>query len=245
MNLVIDIGNTRIKLAVFDHHSVVQSYALNNFTEFQNNVPWDKYTSSLKKIIISNVTNTQITAFLQDKMPHIPIVVVSANMRLPFQIDYATPHTLGADRIAAVAGAVAEFPNKNLLIVDFGTCIKYNICINRVFVGGAISPGVQMRYNALNYYTGKLPLLKFNASQLPAVVGKNSFDNLHSGVINGCMAEVRFFIDFVRERYSDDPEIILTGGDAIFFENLLERKVFLRPYLILNGLNELLEYQNV
>lgn len=245
MNLVVDIGNTRIKSAVFDCHSIIQSYTLNNFAEFQNNVPWDKYRSLVKKIIISNVTNTEITAFLQDKMPHVPVVAVSANMRLPFQMDYETPYTLGPDRIASVVGAVAEFPNENLLIVDFGTCIKYNFCINRTFVGGAISPGVQMRYNALHHYTGKLPLLKFDTLQLPAVVGKNSFDNLHSGVINGCMAEFKFFIDFARERYSDDLEIILTGGDAIFFENLLERKVFLRPYLILNGLNELLEYQNV
>ncbi|RME15786.1 MAG: type III pantothenate kinase [Bacteroidetes bacterium] len=245
MNLVIDIGNTRIKLAFFKHHLMVQSYTLNDFTEFQTNVPWDRYIPLLKKIIISNVTNTEIAGFVQNKMPHVPIVEVSANMRLPFQIDYETPHTLGSDRIAAVAGAMAEFPKENLLIIDFGTCIKYNFSINGVFAGGAISPGVQMRYNALHHYTGKLPLLKLDVLQLPVVIGKNSFDNLHSGVINGCIAEVRFFIDAARQKYSDGLKIILTGGDAIFFENLLERKVFLRPYLILNGLNELLEYQNV
>lgn len=244
MNLVIDIGNTKIKAAIFEKNILICSYSFGRVDDFKEAKHWPLYVNSIQKIILSNVTNIEIIQFLKDVFSSASILSVSASLKLPFRVDYETPHTLGSDRIAAAAAAIAEFPDQNVLVVDFGTCIKYNVIAQNTFIGGAISPGLQMRYNALNYYTGKLPLLyPFSIQEQPDLIAKNSEDNLHSGVVNGCLAELNYFIENIMAIYSGNLKILYTGGDAEFFYKLSKRKVFLRPYLILSGLNELLEYQ--
>lgn len=243
MNLVVDIGNTRVKSALFKQKNLNHLFVFDTVKDFQNNFEKLLQQHPVKQIIVSNVANTELDTFLKSKFTK--VFTVSVNLKLPFLIEYETPHLLGQDRIAAVAGALSEFSG-NLLIIDFGTCIKYNVVIDKTFKGGAISPGLQMRYNALHHFTGKLPLLNFTeTNKLPDIVGKNTFENLHSGVINGCIAEVNYFIDEIEKKFGEEFKIIATGGNANFFEKLLKRKVFLRPYLILNGLNEILDYQQI
>lgn len=241
MNLVIDIGNTRIKVGVFNHSVLQHFFHFQSIEELVNNASLKEILPSVKAIIISNVASPSINEFITTHTSVETIYVVSNQLPLPFKIDYETPHTLGSDRLAAVAGAIKEFNHQDSLIIDFGTCIKYNLVINNTFQGGAISPGLNMRYKALHDYTEKLPLLA-PAYQNNLLIGKNTPYNLHSGVVNGCIAEIRFFIDQIMAIYPD-LKIVITGGDSIFFHEFIERKVFLRPFLILNGLNEILEYQ--
>ncbi|GIV28432.1 MAG: type III pantothenate kinase [Bacteroidia bacterium] len=243
MNLVVDIGNTRIKIALYKDNLLHKLFVFNSFQELQQNSDLKNDLKNVSQGIISNVAQKDLLLHLQNHIPpHVQLIPLSLeNIRLPFQIDYHTPHTLGSDRIAAIAGCVLEFDTTPSLVIDLGTCIKYNFINNNTIFGGAISPGLLMRYKALHHYTGQLPLLHPDNNVVP-ILGKNTHENIHSGVINGCVAEIMHFINFF-EKNLPDLKIILTGGDAIFFEKLLERKVFLRPYLILDGLNYLLEYQ--
>jgi len=305
VNLAIDIGNTRIKAGFFNHHSLDYSFVFNTTDELTQSTEFQSLLKNVEFVILSNVAKTEVVDYIKKLiLPTAKVFSVTARDEVAFTIDYENKESLGTDRIAAVWGAIAEFLNDTMIIIDGGTCIKYNVVINKTFVGGAISPGLLMRYKAMHYYTGKLPLLEPSKEGEVNVIGKNTFENIHSGVINGCVYEIERFIDEIenqlntaqsnfyhlkmregcegrRSRYcpeerSDEgiteakakpeaarPErsgtatseghaqdiknneikIVLTGGDAIFFANLLERKVFLRPYLILNGLNEWLEYK--
>ncbi|MCX8149874.1 type III pantothenate kinase, partial [Thermaurantimonas aggregans] len=153
MNLIIDVGNTRIKLGFFENKTLKNFFVITSVNELFNHPEFLSLLNQTHKVIISNVTNVELTEFFKKNCYNSPIIQLTSSIPLPFQIDYETPHTLGQDRLAAVAGAVSEFPNTNLLIIDFGTCIKYNVCSNNVFMGGAISPGLQTRYNALHHYT--------------------------------------------------------------------------------------------
>jgi len=243
MNLVIDIGNTRIKVGIFNNKHIQHYFVFNSIDDFIQNTELKTILLQIKKIIISNVSNIELTNYLSNIIPSVPIYILSKNLPLFFDIDYESD-TIGSDRIAAAAGVIAEFSSDTVLNIDFGTCIKYNVIHQKTFCGGAISPGLKIRYKSLHHFTGKLPNLENSIpSKLPAIIGKNTNDNLHSGVILGCISEINHFINEISKSYSDKIKIVITGGDANFFEKLLERKVFLRPYLILNGLNEILEYQ--
>ncbi len=243
MNLAVDIGNTRIKAALYEYHSLKQLFIFNSFQELQQDQEFSEKLNTITNIIISNVAQKELLSYLQNNIPqHAQLFILQLpKLQLPFTIDYLTPHTLGSDRIAAAAGGIAEFNNASILIIDAGTCIKYNLIHNKTFLGGAISPGLLMRYKALHYYTGQLPLLHPENPPFP-ILGKTTNENLHSGIVNGCLAEIHHYITYFEKIYPE-LKIILTGGDATFFEKLSERKVFLRPYLILDGLNTLLEYQ--
>lgn len=243
MNLVIDIGNTRIKAAIYQKKILQYFFVFSHIQDMLQNAEFLPYLKQVQASIISNVADKTIVSFIQQHLPaHTSVYEVSTQLPLPFQIEYDTPHTLGSDRLAAVCGAADEFPAHHVLIIDAGTCIKYNLLIKNTFKGGAISPGLQMRYKALSHYTQHLPLLQPSDKPIP-FIGKTSTDNIHSGILNGCKAEMQYFIQQCMQQTNEELKVILTGGDALFFEKLIERKVFLRPYLILNGLNVLLEYQ--
>ena len=305
MNLAIDIGNTRIKAGFFNHHSLDYSFVFNTTDELTQSTKFQSLLKNVEFVILSNVAKTEVVDYIKKLiLPTAKVFSATARDEVAFTIDYENRESLGTDRIAAVWGSIAEFLNDTMIIIDAGTCIKYNVVINKTFVGGAISPGLLMRYKAMHYYTGKLPLLEPLKERRVNVIGKNTYENIHSGVINGCVYEIERFIDEIENQFntaqshfyhlkmregcegrrsqhcpeerSDEgiaeakakpeaarPErsgtatseghaqntknneikIVLTGGDAIFFANLLERKVLLRPYLILNGLNEWLEYK--
>lgn len=160
-------------------------------------------------------------------------VAVSAGIRLPVRLDYGTPGTLGADRIAAAAGAVDIFPGEDCLIFDFGTALTVDFVKGGgIFSGGNISPGLSMRLRAMHEFTGKLPMVE--ASGPFGIVGKTTAEALVNGAVLGMMFEVERYI-------TDNPgcKVIFTGGDAIFFAKMLKTPIFVACNLVLIGLSKI------
>lgn len=237
MNLIIDIGNTLVKIAVYNNDKEVYFEHFKNITEDDVNHICSKYNPG--KAILSNVGNVpaNVLTFLQ-KMPF--FIQLDNKTKLPIKNNYGSPETLGYDRIAAVVGACILFPNKNVLVIDSGTAITYDIITKQLeYMGGAISPGLQLRYNALHNFTAKLPQLEKEDNI--KFVGKTTSECIHSGVVNGITGEMNHFIEEISSIY-DDCQIVLTGGDSIFFANKLKNSIFVNLKLSIIGLNRILEF---
>lgn len=234
MNLSIDIGNSLIKYGLFNN---------NNLT--LNGIIQKDGFSMLKELISSNnvehiiyATVAEIPVELNEVLCDFRSVIeLRNNTPLPIQNKYLTPETLGTDRLANVCGAVALFPGKNVLVVDAGTCLKFDLLTaDGCYLGGAISPGMQMRFKALNQQTAFLPLITPLVE--PLLVGRNTEESIRSGVMNGIMAELN---DIISQYMKMFPrlEIVLTGGDANFFLNQFKSRIFAAPHLTLIGLNHI------
>lgn len=230
MNLAIDIGNTLIKAALFDRHHLKELF----LGVEETHLPALIAETAAEHVVISSVRNT-----LPDIQQGARTLVLTHNIPVPFDSAYATPHTLGLDRIAAVAGGQGLFPNKNLLIIDLGTCITYDLLLEGQYQGGGISPGVSMRFKALHTFTGNLPLEKFT-DDIP-LVGTTTTACIQSGVVYGVRAEIEQIIRMYCDKYRD-LQIIMCGGDAKLFENKLKASIFAAPELVLRGLNRILLY---
>lgn len=160
--------------------------------------------------------------------------------KLPIKNLYETPETLGKDRLAAAVGANELFPDQNLLIIDAGTAITYDLVSEKnEFIGGNISPGLQMRFKALNHFTGKLPLVSY--SEEFQTIGRNTTDAIRAGVQNGILYEVAQTIELFNKNYQN-LQIVMTGGDSIFFDKKLNYTIFVHFNITLIGLNRILEY---
>jgi type III pantothenate kinase len=160
--------------------------------------------------------------------------------KTPFKNSYATPHTLGVDRIALATAAFYHNPKGNTLVIDAGTCITYDMLNDYgEYLGGAISPGLYMRYKALHEQTSKLPLLE--PTDLVDFIGNSTESSIHSGVVNGMCQEIDGVIDQYKSRFTD-LTVILTGGDALFLSKRLKNTIFADSKFLLTGLNYLLEY---
>ncbi len=241
MNLVIDIGNTSVKLAVFDdgklsfHHKTIHDNLNDELNKVIVGYP------RIKKVLVSSVGKYKTNSLSFGKSD-LQIIELTHNLKFPFINKYATPHTLGVDRIALVSAAAKKHPKKNTLIIDAGTCITYDfINRNNEYLGGAISPGLRMRYKALNYYTENLPLLE--TETIFDITGNSTTKAIHSGVVLGIANE----IDGVINRYADlypDLTVILTGGDCEFLSNQLKNGIFANSNFLLEGLNFILEYNS-
>jgi type III pantothenate kinase len=165
-------------------------------------------------------------------------IELKSNTPLPLKIQYATPLTLGVDRIADACGAFQLFPNQNNLIIDLGTCINYEFMdSDNNYWGGAISPGVNMRFKSMNTFTAQLPLVE--AIGYPELIGNSTISCLQSGVMNGILEEMKGIISRLKSKYPE-LRVILTGGDYRFFENQLKDSIFAAPELVLVGLNRIL-----
>ena len=237
MNLAIDIGNTRVKLAVFDKGEIVLNQVAETFTENQFAHLIKRYT--IKNCIISAVSSFQdgIKDFLA-KNSH--LIILDSKTPLPVKNLYKTPLTLGKDRIAAAAGAYALYPNENVLVLDIGTAITHEF-INNVgeYLGGGISPGIRLRFKALNAYTSNLPLIE--AESISFLTGKSTKDSILSGVMNGTRMELDGVINEYLTEHAD-LRVLMTGGDSAFFETTLKSKIFVIPNLVLIGLNKILQH---
>ena len=239
MLLTIDVGNSRIKAAVFEHNKQVDFFifeaneALKNFENI-----FEKYPN-LQKIILSSVgkLEKEVVDFIQNRFP---TEIIDHKSKFPFTNLYATPETLGIDRMVLAAGATLMYPNQNRLIIDAGTCITYDfVNAENQYLGGAISPGIKIRYKSLNNYTSKLPLLTL--SEDFEIIGNSTKSAIHSGVINGVIFEIEGFIS----QYSlknQDLTIILTGGDAEFLAKRLKSTIFANSNFLLESLNLLSLY---
>mgnify|MGYP006314932991 FL=1 len=239
MLLTIDVGNSRIKAAVFEHNKQVDFFifetneALKNFENIFQKYP------NLQKIILSSVgkLDEEVVNFIKSQFQ---TEIIDHKSKFPFTNLYATPETLGIDRMVLAAGATLMYPNQNKLIIDAGTCITYDfVNAENQYLGGAISPGIKIRYKSLNNYTSKLPLLTL--SEDFEIIGNSTKSAIHSGVINGVIFEIEGFIS----QYSlknQDLTIILTGGDAEFLAKRLKSTIFANSNFLLESLNLLSLY---
>ncbi|UMB60267.1 type III pantothenate kinase [Lutibacter sp. A80] len=239
MNLIIDIGNTRIKIAVFNSDKLIYNEVITK-NEFVNVTLKLVEKFNCKNAIISSVGILKKNEKDQIKAK-INVIELNSDTKIPFINNYGTPKTLGVDRIALVAAAVLKYKNKNVLIIDAGTCITYDfVTKDKKYLGGAISPGIQMRYKSLNTFTEKLPLL--NAKEgLISLIGESTETSIHSGVINGVISEIDSVIDKYRKK-NKELTIVLTGGDVNFLSNKLKNGIFANPIFLLEGLNTILTY---
>jgi type III pantothenate kinase len=239
MNLVIDIGNTRTKFSVFNRGEVLITVPVEEFLPEHINVLQNEHPD-LKNIILSTVKDYSplLKSELQNKFKY--FIELDTNTPLPIENCYKTPETLGKDRIAAAVGGFDLYPNTNLLIIDAGTAITYDIVNDKnQFLGGNISPGIEMRFKALHQFTGKLPLI--NQQKFDKLYGTTTEDAIRAGVQHGVVFEVDKAIDTFKEFYKN-LKVIITGGDADFFDNKLKNSFFVNFNLTALGLNRILEY---
>jgi len=192
-------------------------------------------------LIVSSVGKLSEDDFLWiDKK--IQISFVSRQMKFPFTNLYKTPDTLGVDRMVLASGAVLKYPKTNRLVIDAGTAITYDfVDAMDNYLGGAISPGLRLRYKALNDYTAKLPYLEKTEEDF--FIGQNTSESIHSGVVNGVIHEIEGFIDRYRTTY-ENFIIILTGGDTDFLAKRLKSTIFANQNFLLESLNDLYQFQN-
>jgi len=236
MQLIIDVGNTRVKAAIFDDDIMITKkvMALAQFTE---NLSDFVAKHPINKAIISSVGRLSREQSRSVQL-RFPTVLLSHKTPLPFVNDYGTPETLGVDRIALVAAFAKAYPGKNGLIIDAGTCITYDfVNEKRQFLGGNISPGLHLRIKGMNSYTDKLPLI--DLSEDYSFIGENTEEALNNGVWNGCIGEIEHYCDKFKTEFTNTA-IILTGGDTEIFGKALKNTIFANPFLTLIGLNEIL-----
>jgi type III pantothenate kinase len=241
MNLIVDVGNTLVKFAIFKDAELIHKVGF-ELSEFKKQYKaLKKDFPKVKLAIISSVgrlSKKQIELVEDD----LKIIELSSKTKLPFKNCYKTPKTLGVDRIALVSASAHQFPDKNVLIIDAGTCITYDFITDKNhYLGGAISPGIRLRYKSLNNLTANLPLLE--TDQPKTIIGDSTESSIHSGVVFGVIKEIDGVIDQYLEKYPS-LTVILTGGDAKFLSNQLKNSIFANSNFLLEGLNFILDYNS-
>ncbi len=194
----------------------------------------------LNKAILSSVkpVDKELIDFLSGNFDS--FIELNHQTEIPIENLYETPETLGKDRLAAAIGANELFPNQNILVIDAGSAITFDfVSENNQFLGGNISPGMEMRFKALNHFTGKLPLIGY-ADEIQGF-GRNTIDAIRAGVQNGILYEIEQTIDLFNRNYQN-LQIVMTGGDSIFFDKKLNYSIFVHFNLTLIGLNRILEH---
>lgn len=237
MNLIFDIGNSSTKMAVYDGKDKITSFR----TRELSCEMLEKKMAPFKidKAIISSVriVPEYVLDLLSINIPYIHIL--SGKSKLPFRIEYETPESLGADRIAAIAGAFNVFPGSNVLTIDAGSAITYDFLSGDSYKGGNISPGMAMRFKALHKFTGKLPLVPADTNySSPA---RNTTDAIKAGVIDGLTYEINEYIRTFEKKHIG-LKVILTGGDSEFLKGRINHKITCLPDIVIDGLNFILEY---
>jgi type III pantothenate kinase len=235
VNICIDQGNTSIKTGTFQEGVLVEQKVHKDEKSLLG------YLKPVGPDHIIYCSVNKKTRVFEKKLRSIAgIISVKYDMPLPFRILYESPQTLGADRIAGVAGALALFPDSNCLIVDAGTCITYDFIDREAnYHGGAISPGIDMRFRAMHRFTSGLPYV--SATKNSDLIGKSTTDSMRSGVLNGTLAELEGIIDRYRQLFPE-ISIILCGGSSKLFEKKIKATIFAVPNLVLIGLYKILKF---
>jgi type III pantothenate kinase len=229
--LCFDFGNTRMKCGVFIDGEFTNEQVLTDDKEDTIRGLIDLYHPEYS--ILSSVIdhNPAMEALLGQKTHFHKL---DHNLRVPITTPVGKPETIGADRLALVVAAVTLFPGKNNLVIGLGSAITYNY-VNKYneFIGGGISPGMEMRFKSLHNFTAKLPLVR--ADWNFPLAGYDTRTNILSGIILGMAKEVDGMIDAYEEKY-DNFNVLLSGGDSVYFTRHLKKKIFADPYLIYKGL---------
>jgi len=234
VNLVVDFGNTRIKAGLFSGNTLREHKSFDHVSEI---LP--EYTAKhIKHCIVASVTEAH-SDLIESFNGLFDTHLFTAATKIPLKNMYKSAVSLGSDRIAASAGAWTFHPNKNVLTIDAGTCIKYNfVNHNNEYLGGAISPGIPMRLKAMHQFTAKLPPVALDPFY-NALIGKNTIESLQTGAQLGAACEVDEMINRYLEEYPD-LVVMLTGGDAEYLGMQLKNRFFTSPQLLLHGLNTIL-----
>jgi type III pantothenate kinase len=238
VNIVIDQGNTSAKVALFERKELLNVFLFESLSQealheiiIRNNVEMG-ILCAVKQVDVS------VLSYLKSRLP--VFFELDRQMRIPLNLDYRTPQTLGMDRIAAATGAYMQQPEENLLVIDAGTAITFDfVDKNGCYKGGNISPGPGLRFKALHQFTGRLPLID-EQGDLPAL-GYDTATAIRSGVITGIVREIDSYIEYYKKKYN--VFTFLTGGYSFYFESKLKNPIFADGNLVLRGLNEILNYQ--
>lgn len=238
MNLVIDVGNSRTKAGLFQGDQLEWAMPAQAMEAHEWVALFQR--PDIDKAILSS--SGKVSSSLQDLLSsaRFPFIELQPDLSIPFEMDYDTPETLGLDRIANAAAASFTFPDSTSLVIDAGTCITYDLVENgKIYRGGIISPGLKMRRQAMHEFTANLPLVEGLPNDL---LGKSTKDCMLSGSFLGMISEIQGIINSFRERFTS-VQVLITGGDHMALQKHLESGIFARPYLQLEGLNGLLNYQ--
>lgn len=240
MILTVDVGNTRIKAAVFEGDTHLESFVFDKI-ELEKKIKkiLEKF-ETIDYLVVSLVGDVEKQSFVAFEN-QVKVHFVSHQDTFPFINNYGTPKTLGIDRMVLAAGATLLYPNQNRLVIDAGTCITYDFIDEKnVYQGGAIAPGFRLRYESLHQFTAKLPLLTLQSPE--TYIGKSTSESIHSGVVNGLVYEIDGFIDEYKAACKNII-IILTGGDAVFLAKRLKNTIFANSNFLLESLNQTFQYK--
>ncbi len=237
MYLTIDIGNTSSKAVIFDKDNIkeVCYYKKLSLKDLKDIFSHHAITAT----ILSSVAETkkEVIHFLRSNSV---FLLLNSKTKLPVKNRYKTPETLGCDRLASAVGAAKLFPGKNVLVIDAGTCIKYDfINSKKEYLGGSISPGLRMRFQALHNFTERLPLIE--PGKVPTLTGTSTKDSILTGVQLGIVNEMNGFIEQYRKKYRT-LKVVMSGGDATLFAGHIKSSIFAAPNSIHLGLHEILTY---
>lgn len=239
MHLVLDLGNTNKKVCVFDagrmvHLEASDQLSLRTLKEVFASLP--AITSGILASVVT--VPAYLKHYLEERLN--PFIELTNRTPIPVKNLYKTPGRLGKDRLACAVAGSSMFNGFPVLVVNAGTCITYDyITAGREYLGGAISPGIRMRFNALNTFTEKLPLVTLK-EPVP-LIGDNTEDSISSGVINGVVEEIKGTVRLYRQLYPN-LQVVLSGGDAEYLDKHMKIRIFAFPNIVLLGLDEILEY---
>jgi type III pantothenate kinase len=236
--LILDLGNTLWKIALFEGKEII------DLSIVDSNKPGE----ALSKIrALEGYSACLLSSVVDVPLPMLQLLRKGGHFHeltdstpLPIKNLYHSPASLGKDRLAAAAGASALFPGNDILLIIAGTCITYEmITARKEYLGGAIAPGIRMRLQALHTFTGKLPLIPFHEND--DMIGRDTEGSILSGVLNACVFENEGFISSYRQRFPG-LKVVISGGDAPYFEKRLKSSIFAAPNIVLKGLNEILDH---
>lgn len=238
MNLVADIGNTRCKFAVVDRGRIVAERTTERPEPETVGALLDAYSVGAAIVCSTRGPVPGLLALLCGRVPR--VVEFSPRTKVPLKNGYLTPETLGCDRLAAAVGVASRYPARNVLVVDFGTAVTVDlVTADGTFCGGCISPGLEMRFRALNDYTARLP--RCRAADGEQLVGRTTEEAVTHGVMNSLAFEIEGYIARMRARYGDLC-VIFTGGDAKYFVKRIKNTIFANWNPVIFGLERILEY---
>lgn len=238
MNLIIDIGNSLLKIAIVEHDEVIEQRTCGQLSDDTVRDILSRYPSLQQSIVAStSVATSQVADLLREC--GLQVLEMTSSVPVPIGNDYLSPETLGVDRLAAAVGAVEVMGHRDCLIVDFGTAITIDLVENGAFRGGNISPGARSRFRALHDYTSRLPMCDVTDEILQ--LGRTTQQAIEQGVMEGITHEIEGYIRSF-SLHNDKLTLIFTGGDANFFVKRIKNAIFAKCDLVLCGLNRILEY---
>jgi len=238
MNLCIDQGNSRTKVGVFNQDELLETFVYDQFGKSEISILVDKF--SVNQCIVSSVISDNAALLEELETTFSVFLELSHEVAIPIENRYSTPATLGKDRLAAVVGASFLCPDCEILVIDAGTAITYDfIDSKKVYWGGNIAPGLDLRLRALHEFTQKLPLVSVK-NETP-FIGNSTDSAILSGVIYGIVFEIDGYINELKIKYPQ-LSIFLTGGSTFYFAAKLKNAIFAERNLVLIGLNRILQY---